>query len=94
MSGNRPLPTRGVHVSAVIGDPATYEHIDPALVGNQRRVLVSEQSGKSNILYKAREFNLDLAKDDTTAAEIVKIIKDLENCGFQFEERMHLWSCS
>jgi len=75
----------GVHVSAVIGDPATYEHIDPALVGNQRRVLVSEQSGKSNILYKAREFNLDLAKDDTTAAEIVKIIKDLENCGFQFE---------
>jgi 2-isopropylmalate synthase len=75
----------GVHVSAVIGDPTTYEHIDPSLVGNQRRVLVSEQSGKSNIIYKAREFNLDLAKDDTTAAEIVKIIKDLENCGFQFE---------
>jgi 2-isopropylmalate synthase len=75
----------GVHVSAVMGDPATYEHIDPALVGNQRRVLVSEQSGRSNIIYKAREFNLDLAKDDTTAGEIVKIIKDLENCGFQFE---------
>ena len=75
----------GVHVSAVMGDPATYEHIDPALVGNQRRVLVSEQSGKSNIVYKAREFNIDLAKDDTTTGEIVKIIKDLENCGFQFE---------
>ena len=75
----------GVHVSAVINDPSTYEHVDPYLVGNQRRVLVSEQSGKSNIHYKAREFNLDLAKDDTAADEILKIIKDLENCGFQFE---------
>jgi 2-isopropylmalate synthase len=75
----------GVHVSAVINDPRTYEHISPELVGNQRRVLVSEQSGKSNILYKAREFNVDLSKDDTAANEIVKIIKDLENCGFQFE---------
>ncbi|MDI9526443.1 MAG: citramalate synthase [Pseudomonadota bacterium] len=75
----------GMHVHAVIGDPATYEHIDPSLVGNQRRILVSEQSGKSNIIYKARQFNIDLAKDDTTAGEIVKIIKDLENCGFQFE---------
>jgi 2-isopropylmalate synthase len=75
----------GVHVSAVINDPTTYEHIDPQLVGNQRRVLVSEQSGKSNIIYKAREFNLDLSKDSTATSEIVKIIKDLENCGFQFE---------
>jgi 2-isopropylmalate synthase len=75
----------GVHVSAVINNPATYEHISPEIVGNQRRVLVSEQSGKSNILYKAREFNIDLSKDNTAANEIVKIIKDLENCGFQFE---------
>jgi 2-isopropylmalate synthase len=75
----------GVHVSAVIGDPFTYEHISPELVGNHRKVLVSEQSGKSNILYKAREFNIDLSKDDTAAKEIVKIIKDLEDCGFQFE---------
>jgi len=75
----------GIHVSAVINDPSTYEHIDPSLVGNQRRVLVSEQAGKSNIIYKAREFNVDISKDDTAANEIVKIIKDLENCGFQFE---------
>ena len=75
----------GIHVSAVIDDPTMYEHIDPALVGNQRRVLVSDQAGKSNIIFKAREFNIDLAKDDTTANEIVRIIKDLENCGFQFE---------
>jgi 2-isopropylmalate synthase len=75
----------GMHVSGVINDPATYEHITPESVGNQRRVLVSDQSGKSNILYKARELNIDLSKDDTAANEIVKIIKDLENCGFQFE---------
>ncbi|HQI79945.1 MAG TPA: citramalate synthase [Deltaproteobacteria bacterium] len=75
----------GIHVSAVMGDPATYEHISPEVVGNQRKVIVSEHSGKSNIVYKAREFNIDLSKDDTAANEIVKIIKDLENCGFQFE---------
>jgi 2-isopropylmalate synthase len=75
----------GIHVSAVIDDPTTYEHISPELVGNHRKVLVSEQSGKSNILYKARELNIDLSKDDTAANDIVKIIKDLEDCGFQFE---------
>jgi len=75
----------GVHVSAVMNAPSSYEHIEPLLVGNQRRVLVSEQSGRSNILYKAREFNLDLSKDKTAAQEVVKIIKDLENLGFQFE---------
>lgn len=75
----------GIHVSAVINDPRTYEHISPEQVGNQRRVLVSEQSGKSNILYKAREFNIDLSNDNTAANEIVKNIKDLESCGFQFE---------
>ncbi len=75
----------GVHVNAVINDPTTYEHIDPSLVGNQRRVLVSDQSGRSNIIYKAREFNVDLTKDDTAANKIVTRIKDLENCGFQFE---------
>lgn len=75
----------GIHVSAVMNDPTTYEHIVPEQVGNKRRVLVSEQSGKSNILYKAKEFNIDLSKDDTAASELVKIVKDLENHGFQFE---------
>lgn len=75
----------GVHVSAVMSDAKSYEHIEPGLVGNQRKVLVSEQAGRSNILYKAREFNLDLSQDKTAAQEIVKIIKDLENLGFQFE---------
>jgi len=75
----------GVHVSAVMQSPCTYEHIDPELVGNLRRVLVSDQAGRSNILYKAREFNIDLSKDHATANDIVRMIKDLEDCGFQFE---------
>jgi 2-isopropylmalate synthase len=75
----------GIHVSAVMKDPMTYEHVDPGVVGNKRRILVSEQSGKSNIIYKAREFNVDLIKESTSAQEIVNIIKDLEDSGFQFE---------
>jgi len=75
----------GVHVNAVMQSPCTYEHIDPEFVGNLRRVLVSDQAGRSNILYKAREFNIDLSKDHATADEIVQMIKDLEDSGFQFE---------
>ncbi len=76
----------GVHVSAVMNDSTTYEHIQPEKVGNQRRILVSEQAGKSNIIYKAKEFNIDLTKDKTSASELVKTIKDMENCGFLFED--------
>jgi 2-isopropylmalate synthase len=75
----------GVHVSTILNEPGSYEHISPLFVGNQRKVLVSEQSGKSNILFKAREFNLDVSSDRTATQEIVKIIKDLEDYGFQFE---------
>jgi 2-isopropylmalate synthase len=75
----------GIHVSAILNEPESYEHINPLLIGNQRKVLVSELSGKSNILFKAREFNLDVSSDRTATQEIVKIIKDLEDYGFQFE---------
>ena len=53
----------GMHVSAILRNPETYEHIPPDLVGNRRRVLVSELSGKSNILCKAGEYGIDLDKD-------------------------------
>ncbi len=75
----------GVHVSALLKDPATYEHIDPSAVGNHRRVLVSELSGLSNLLYKAKELNLDVNSYDSRTREVIKKIKDLENQGFQFE---------
>ena len=74
----------GIHVSAVQKDPLTYEHISPDWVGNRRRVLVSDLSGRSNILYKAQEYNLDVGDDEQTR-KILERIKDLENRGFQFE---------
>jgi 2-isopropylmalate synthase len=75
----------GVHVSAIMKNPKAYEHISPSLVGNERRVLVSEQSGKSNITYKAKELGVDLGDDDTKKALIVASIKELENDGFEFD---------
>ncbi len=75
----------GVHVSAVQKTPETYEHISPELVGNTQRVLVSDQSGKANILQKAKEFDLDIDSNDPVAKEILSELKVLEKEGFQFE---------
>src|SRR5213593_3430920 len=75
----------GMHVSAVLKHPETYEHIDPAAVGNHRRVLVSELAGKSNILWKAREYGIDLDQDTPEARRILDRLKQLEDEGFQFE---------
>jgi len=75
----------GVHVSAIMKNPRAYEHMVPDLVGNERRVLVSEQSGKSNIIYKAKELGVDLGPDETRKALIVSNIKELENDGFEFD---------
>ena len=75
----------GIHVSAVQRNPATYEHIPPETVGNQRRVLVSELSGQSNVNYKAKELGIDLAESNATAHAIVQQIKELEAEGYQFE---------
>ena len=74
----------GVHVSAIIRNPATYEHILPEHVGNARRVLVSELSGKSNLLYKAREMNMEIEQQSKLSPAIQKI-KKLENEGYEFE---------
>ncbi len=75
----------GVHVSAVRKAPETYEHINPELVGNKRRVVVSELSGKSNIFAKAEELGLKINEQSEVAKEVLRKIKDLENKGFQFE---------
>lgn len=75
----------GVHVSAIQRHPETYEHIRPELVGNTTRVLVSDLSGRSNILAKAQEFNINLDSKDPVAMEILDKIKELENQGYQFE---------
>ncbi len=75
----------GVHVSAVIRDAATYEHMNPDKIGNARRVLVSELSGKSNLLYKAQEMSLDIAEHEERLRPALNRIKKLENQGYEFE---------
>src|SRR3989449_9915205 len=75
----------GMHVSAVLKHPETYEHIDPQAVGNHRRVLVSELSGKSNVLWKAREYGIDLDQATPDSRRILDRLKALEDEGFQFE---------
>ncbi len=75
----------GVHINAVLKTPQSYEHIDPVLVGNARRILVSELAGKSPILLKAQELKLDIEKDSPAAKQVLKKLQDLEHQGFQFE---------
>ncbi|MBD1937262.1 citramalate synthase [Microcoleus sp. FACHB-68] len=75
----------GIHVSAVERNPLTYEHIQPELVGNQRRIVISEQSGLSNVLAKARTFGIDLDKQDPQCRQILHRLKELESEGYQFE---------
>lgn len=75
----------GIHVSAVMKASEAYEHMDPALVGSQRRVLVSEQSGMSNIDYKAKEMGIDLGENNQHRKSIVTTVKDLEDDGYQFD---------
>ncbi len=75
----------GVHVSAIQRHPETYEHIRPELVGNRTRILVSDLSGRSNILAKAEECGIELDSKDPVTLEILEDIKEMENRGFQFE---------
>ena len=75
----------GVHVDAVNKNPRTYEHIDPESVGNERRILVSDLSGRANVELKARELGLDLDPKAPETRAILARVKELENLGYQFE---------
>jgi len=75
----------GIHVSAVERNPLTYEHIPPQQVGNQRRIVISDQSGLSNVLAKAKSFGHELHKQDAACRQILGRLKELENEGYQFE---------
>ncbi len=75
----------GVHINAVMKNPQTYEHIDPGLVGNRRRILVSELGGKTGILLRAKDMELDLTKDDPQTKKILALMQNLENKGYHFE---------
>ena len=73
----------GMHTHAVAKDPSTYEHITPELVGNERRILVSELSGQSTIVTKTAKYAL--ANDKAVMAKILTAVQDLEYAGYEFE---------
>ena len=75
----------GIHVSAILKNASTYEHIAPELVGNKQRVLVSELAGQSNLVFKAQELNLDINLENAQSRQIIQQIKDLEHQGYSFE---------
>jgi 2-isopropylmalate synthase len=75
----------GTHVNAVSKSLQTYEHIAPELVGNRRRVLLGELSGRSTVLLKARELGTELDRDSEEVREILREVKRLEHEGFEFE---------
>jgi 2-isopropylmalate synthase len=75
----------GIHVSAMQKNRETYEHIDPTLVGNQTRILVSDLSGKSNIIQKAKEFGMDVDSKDPKIQEVLTQLKESEKLGYQYE---------
>ena len=75
----------GMHVNAVQKVARSFEHIDPALVGNRRRILVSDLAGRSNIVMKAQELGIQLSNDTPEIKKILSRIKELEHRGFEFE---------
>ena len=75
----------GMHADAVRKLKASYEHINPELVGAHTHVAVSEMSGRSSLLQKSTEFGIELNRDHPDTRKILKEIKDLENRGYEFE---------
>ena len=75
----------GIHASAVLKDPRTYEHVTPESVGNQRRVLVSDQAGKSNILAELERIGVDVAKNDPRVTRLLEEVKEKESLGYAYE---------
>ena len=75
----------GLHVSGLKKWSGSYQHIDPALVGNQSRMLVSELSGRSNIVHRAKEIGIDLPPKSREAQDLLAKVKHMESRGFQYE---------
>ncbi len=76
----------GVHVHAILKDPRAYEHMNPELVGNRRRVVISDLGGKSNIEYKVREMGISLEENGIDTKKVIEEVKRLENEGYRFED--------
>lgn len=76
----------GLHVSAMSKDTKSYEHIDPALVGNSRVILVSDKAGRANILNRLAQMGIEVAADDPRITDLVKAVKDREVLGYAYED--------
>ena len=75
----------GIHASAILKAPETYEHVPPESVGNQRRLYVSDQAGKSNIIAELDRFNIPVDKDDRRIGRLLEIVKERESVGYAYE---------
>ncbi|HEY8579459.1 MAG TPA: citramalate synthase, partial [Beijerinckiaceae bacterium] len=75
----------GIHASAVLKDPRTYEHVPPETVGNQRRVLVSDQAGKSNIVSELERLGVEVASSDPRVGRLLEQVKEREALGYAYE---------
>ncbi|MHB8507611.1 MAG: citramalate synthase [Candidatus Dormibacteria bacterium] len=75
----------GQHVDAMMKAAYTYQHIDPEMVGNRSRIVVSEQSGRGNVLWKAGEYGIDLSGEPALARQVAEEVKRLEHLGYSFE---------
>ncbi len=75
----------GIHASAIVKDPATYEHVAPEVVGNKRKVLVSEQAGKSNVAAELERIGIAVDKDDPRIGRLLEVVKEREALGYAYE---------
>jgi 2-isopropylmalate synthase len=75
----------GIHASAIMKDPMTYEHVAPETIGNRRKVLVSEQAGKSNVLAELDRVGIKADKDDPRIGRLLEIVKEREAIGYAYE---------
>ena len=75
----------GLHVSAMVKDNTSYEHIDPSIVGNKRTILVSDKAGKSNILDRLKSMGIEFGEDDNLVAKLVSEVKHREAQGYAYE---------
>lgn len=75
----------GIHASALLKDPRTYEHVEPETVGNTRKVMVSDQGGKSNFLNELKRRGIEVAKNDPRLDTLISIVKEREAQGYAYE---------
>jgi len=75
----------GIHASAIMKEPATYEHVPPETVGNQRKLLVSDQAGKSNVLAELERIGLKVDREDPRIGRLLEVVKEREAIGYAYE---------